>query len=68
MRIGSGCGRLRGEAGMTTAEYAGCAGGVALVAGGLLALVEAGWFTGLFARIFDAAMTWTLPDLLGSLL
>jgi hypothetical protein len=53
---------------MSTAEYAGCTGGVALIAGGLVALVDAGWFPGLFARVFDAAMTWTLPDLLGSLL
>jgi len=68
MQIGSPCGRPRGERGMSTAEYAGCAGGVALIAGGLVALVEAGWIPGLFARVFDAAMTWTLPDLLGSLL
>lgn len=61
-------GRPRGEQGMTTAEYAGCAGGVTLIASGLVALVDSGWFSGQFARIFDAAMSWTLPDLLGTLL
>ena len=50
---------------MTTAEYAGGRVCTAMIGCGLVALVDIGWFTDMFERLFDAALTRPLPYLLG---
>jgi len=57
------CRRL--ERGMTTAEYATGALCTGVIACGMAALVDSGWFVRLFEQLFDAALIRTLPELLG---
>jgi Protein of unknown function (DUF4244) len=53
------------ERGMTTAEYAAGVVATALIGSCLGSLTHAGWFGRMFERVFDAALTRTLPDLIG---
>ena len=55
----------RDERGMTTAEYASGMLCTAVIGCGMAALADAGWFIDLFARLFDVALSKTLPELLG---
>jgi hypothetical protein len=60
-------GRRHGERGMITAEYGVGVLCTAVIACGLVTLVDAGWFAEFLVRIFDVSFNRTLADLVSSL-
>ena len=65
MHLGFAERRRAVERGMTTAEYVTGVVATAAIGSCLVSLADAGWFGEMLGRVLDAALTRTLPDLIG---